>query len=140
MIQQLVYSWVHRYLHDEISYRILIDTVLTMLGTMHEKEYERRIAAINAVIAVWMQKRVHPRGVVSPKNALPMMSICHQPPSCLKGRIQPFQIRATILFRRLFLRPALNLQQKDQRLASFALVALVCHKAIACGCTSPLDL
>ena len=30
----------------------LIDTVLTMPGTTVEKEYERRIAAINAVIAV----------------------------------------------------------------------------------------
>lgn len=34
------------------QHMILIDTVLTMPGTTIEKEYERRIAAINAVIAV----------------------------------------------------------------------------------------
>ena len=87
-----------------------------------------------------MQKRVYPRGVVSPKNAPPMISICYQPPPCLKGRIQPLQIRATICFRRLSLRFTLNLQQRDQRSASFTLVALVCHKESACGCTRTLDL
>ena len=114
----------------------LIDTVLTMPGTTIEKEYERRIAAINAVIAVCDAEE----GAPSRRRAPPMMSICHQPPPCLKGRIQPLQIRATICFRRLSLRFALNLQQRDQRSASFALVALVCHKESACGCTRTLDL
>ena len=35
------------------QYITLIDTVLTMPGTTVEKEYKRRIAAINAVIAVY---------------------------------------------------------------------------------------
>ena len=34
------------------QYITLIDTILTILGTTIEKEYKRRIAAINAVIAV----------------------------------------------------------------------------------------
>ncbi|CAI7627730.1 unnamed protein product [Penicillium palitans] len=35
-----------------LQYMTLIDTVLTMPGTTIKKEYKRRIAAINAVIAV----------------------------------------------------------------------------------------
>lgn len=34
------------------QYITLIDTILTILGTTIEKEYKRRIAAINAVITV----------------------------------------------------------------------------------------
>ncbi|KAJ6085804.1 hypothetical protein N7499_005433 [Penicillium canescens] len=85
---------------EEVKYITLIDTVLTIPGTTVKKEYKRRIAIINIVIT----KRAHPRGLVSPKNAPPMLLICHWLLPCLKGRIQSLYIRATIYFPRLSLR------------------------------------
>lgn len=113
----------------------LIDSVLTMPGTTVEKEYERRIAAINAVIAVCDAEEGAPSRPRAPQKR-PADAVDIPPAAaCLRDRSLPLRIRATILFLEPSLLFASNVQKRDQQYASFALVMLDCQKANALKCT-----
>lgn len=99
----------------------LIDSTLTMPGTTIEKEYERRITTINAVIAACDAEEGAPCGLVRRKNALSILLIYHLLPYCLRDRSLPLQTRVLILF----------LEKRDQRYVLFVLVMLDCQKVNA---------
>lgn len=53
VVDEEVIDMLQRTSYITLQYMTLIDSILTIPGTTVEKEYERRIAAINTVIAVY---------------------------------------------------------------------------------------
>ena len=101
------------------QHMMLIDTILTMPGTTVEKEYQRRIAAINAVIAFCDAERGLRGGPISPKKkATPSMpGMPHYPLLLLKDSSLPLKTRVIALSGKRSRQFASNLQIKDRRFA-----------------------